>query len=307
MPTSKQLGYDYTRSDVKGNPYQSILGHDKDPLTSNNPVGWVRAYAQSQGKSIEQILQNLGYGSHDDNWVRSQGANFQTDFLNKVGLNTDQAKINFLKGSIVPASQRPENAAAIAADKAGGSASVGGASDGITPPPASSAFKNSSAYKGLSQGERDMVDLLFDTLNVGGQEEANTFAQAIQQAMAKADPWVKAQLALGLAEFAGNVDETIFGFKAKTDAIKRARDILSEDVSSAKEFLTLEQQADVATQIRAYDEDLLTIADQAAEKGITFATGARSRALAEQRRGEQFQDVIQSGNRQYNFRIKELG
>jgi hypothetical protein len=72
------------------------------------------------------------------------------------------------------------------------------------------------------------------------------------------------------------------------------------------EFLTLEQQADIARTTREFDEDMLTIADQAAEKGLTFATGARSRVLAEERRGTQFEDVIQSTRRKRNLQTEEL-
>jgi len=167
-------------------------------------------------------------------------------------------------------------------------------------------FQDTEQYKTLTPEEREVVDLLFNTISLGGEEEAARFSQAIQSAMAIADPWEKAKIAMYLAEFAGNVSEEIFSYEAKTEAIQRARNILAEDVARNKDFLSLGQQAEIARETRRYDEDLLTIADQAAEKGLTFATGARSRALAEERRGEQYQDVIQSGQREYNFRIKQL-
>lgn len=176
----------------------------------------------------------------------------------------------------------------------------------VTTPPVDKDFQNTDAYKALSDEEKETADLLFNVISVGGEAEARTFADAIQQSIAVAEPWAKAQAAMALAEFAGAVDETIFGFEAKAEAIKRSRDILAEDVTNQKEFLTLEQQSEIARQVKQYDQDLLTIADQAAEKGITFATGARSRQLAETRRTEQFQDVIESSRRKTNFQIKEL-
>ncbi len=176
----------------------------------------------------------------------------------------------------------------------------------ITAPVINKKFQESGAYKTLSAEEKETVDLLYNVISIGGEREADLFAQAIQQSIAVAEPWAKSQMALALAEFAGSVDETIFGFKAKTEAIQRARDILQEDISSNKEFLSLEQQSEISRQIKNYNEDLLTIADVAAEKGITFAAGARSRALAETRRTEQFQDVIQSAQRQQAFKVKEL-
>jgi len=188
----------------------------------------------------------------------------------------------------------------------GGAGGTGGGSGDITAPPQNVAFKDTAAYKALSQQEKDFVDIAYNLISVGGENEAKIFSNAIKQAQAIADPYFKAQLGLALAEVQGKIAETTGDFTTKQTAIKTARDQLLQDVSASKDFLTVEQQAEIAKQVKAYDEDLLAIADQAAEKGLTFATGARSRALAEERRAGQQQDVIQSSQRQYNFKIKEL-
>ena len=186
----------------------------------------------------------------------------------------------------------------------GGGATVGGTPSGITPPPASSAFKNSAAYKGLSADEQALVDMAFSTFT-GTEEQQRIFADALSSATVMADPYAKAQLNLFRGEYESKIAYNKGDLERASEIVTRTRDELSQDVSSAKEFLTLQQQAEIAQETTKYSEDLLTIADQAAEKGITFATGARSRALAEERRGAQFEDVIQSGRREYNFRIKE--
>lgn len=178
--------------------------------------------------------------------------------------------------------------------------------DVTKPVPDTVAFKNTDAYKALPQSIKDFIDIAYNLIEVGGEAEAKMFANAIAQAKAIADPYYKTQLSLAGAEVLGAIAEKNNDFETRKEVIERARDELMQDVSNNKEFLTLEQQADISRNIRQYDEDLLTIADEAAEKGLTFATGARSRALAESRRGEQFQDVIQSGQRRFNFQIKEL-
>jgi peptidoglycan hydrolase-like protein with peptidoglycan-binding domain len=175
-----------------------------------------------------------------------------------------------------------------------------------TPVPASVAFKNTEAYKSLSQELKDFVDLSYNLVEVGGEDDARNFANAIDQAKAIAEPYFKAQLSLAKAEVLSNIAEKTSDYQTKAEVIQRTRDELLQDVSINKDQLTLEQQAELATAARGYDEDLLTIADQAAEKGITFATGYKSRNLAETRRGEQYKDVIQSSQRTLNFKIKEL-
>ena len=172
-------------------------------------------------------------------------------------------------------------------------------------PPAKGAFKESSYYKGLSDDLKGLVDLAFSTFS-GTPEQQRIFSDALANAQALADPYSKTQLALARGEFESKIAFSQGDLKRASDVIKRTRDQLLEDIGTGKEALSLEQQAEISRQSTAYQSDLLEIADQAAEKGLTFATGARSRSLAEERRGEQFQDVIQSSNRTYNLKNKEL-
>lgn len=167
-------------------------------------------------------------------------------------------------------------------------------------------FKDSDAYKALSPEMQEFIDLGFNLISFGGEEEAKMFSNAIEQAKGVADPYFKSMLALANAEVLLKIADQTQDFEFKSKAVQSARDQLMEDVSRNKEFLTLEQQADIAREIKGYDNDLLDIADQAAEKGLTFGTGARSRALAESRRTAQFEDVVQSNQRLHNFRIQEL-
>ena len=167
-------------------------------------------------------------------------------------------------------------------------------------------FKSSKAYKSLNAELKDFVDVAYELISVGGEEEAKQFASALEQAQSVADPYYKTQLALAKAEIIGSIAEKNKDFELRSEVIKRTRDELLADVKSNREFLDLEQQAEIARTIKTYDEDLLSIADEAAERGLTFATGARSRALAEVKRKEQFGEVIQSNTRKHNFQMKEL-
>lgn len=166
-------------------------------------------------------------------------------------------------------------------------------------------FKNSPAYKALPADLKALVDIGVRSF-VGTPEQQAIFADALVRARDLADPYAKTQLTLGLGEFKSKIAFAQGDLERAHKVIQETRDQISQDVSASKEFLSLEQQAELSTQLRTYDEDLLTIADQAAEKGLTFATGYRSRALAEERRTAQYQDVVQSSKRTYNFKIKDL-
>lgn len=172
-------------------------------------------------------------------------------------------------------------------------------------PPANSAFKNSSSYKALSKDLQDLVDLAFSTF-VGTPEQQQIFSDALKKAQELADPYSKAQLALAFGEFQSRIAFEQGDLERASNFLESTRQQIQQEVALNKENLSLQQQAEIAKQIKGYNEDLLTIADQAAEKGLTFATGARSRVLAEERRGQQMQDVIQSTQRETNFRMNEL-
>lgn len=185
---------------------------------------------------------------------------------------------------------------------------TGGTGGGDNPysSPVTGKFKDSAAYKALSEAEQEVVDLAFNVNFQGSEEEYQIYVKAIDDAMKLADPYAKAQLAMAKAEVGLGLAKLESDYGFSKEILDKTRAQLAEDLKNNKEFLSLEQQSDMATLLRGYDEDLLTIADQAAEKGITFATGARSRELAETRRTDQYKDVVQSSTRQYNFHIKDL-
>ncbi len=177
---------------------------------------------------------------------------------------------------------------------------------GSTPVKQTTAYKDTAAYKNLSDEQKSFVDLAYGTIATGGEEDARKLSNAIQQATAIADPYYKSQLNLALGTIQTKVADLTGNDELKRNALKLTRDRLQEDLVKNKDYLTLEQQADMATAVRGFNQDLLTIADSAAEKGLTFATGAQSRAEAEARRTATYQDVVTSSNRDFNYKIKEL-
>lgn len=167
-------------------------------------------------------------------------------------------------------------------------------------------FHEFDAYKGLSDDDKLFVDEMFSLVQFGGEQEAQIFANAIKQAKGIADPFFRAKLGLALAETIGKIAEVTGDFETQKEVMERARDELLQDVRRGRDFFTLEQQSDIARLTNSYQSDILQIADLAAEKGLTLATGARSRELAESRRQEQFGDVVESSTRRFNLQIKEL-
>lgn len=168
------------------------------------------------------------------------------------------------------------------------------------------AYKDTAAYQSLSADAKSFIDEAYKTIEVGGEAEAAKLSQAINQAIAIADPYYAKQLELAKAEITASIAKQTGDYETAYRTIENTKKRLAEDVAAESSYLTLEQQADIATVMNAYDEDMLSIADEAAEKGLGFAYGARSKIIADQRRTTQMQDVVQSSRREYNYKINEL-
>lgn len=183
---------------------------------------------------------------------------------------------------------------------------IGGGQVDLTQSPTDVAFKNTDAYKGLSAEDQSFIDMAFNLVNIGGEDEARRVADAIKAAKQIADPYYKSQLTLALGEIGSTIAGLNQDYETKAEIIRRTQSELAEDVVTQKDFLTLEQQSDLARVTRQYDDDILKIRDIAAERGITISTGYRSREELERGRTTELQDVIESSGRQFNFRIADL-
>ena len=181
-----------------------------------------------------------------------------------------------------------------------------GATGPLATPITGKAFQGSDAYKALSAEDQQFINDAFAYITYGTEEDARRFATAVKQAKDLADPYFKSKLAISAAQVGVKVALEKNDYNAAKEIIERTQKELLEDVTSSKGFLSLEHQSDLAREAKDFGMDLLDIADSAAEKGITFATGARSRVESEQRRAQTYGDVVQSSTREFNFKVNEL-
>jgi hypothetical protein len=176
----------------------------------------------------------------------------------------------------------------------------------ISTTPANVKFKDTAAYKALDAASREFVDMAFNLLSVGNEDQAKQFAEAIKQAKGIADPYYRNQLTMALGEIGAKIAELNNDYSTQAEIIARTKKELLEDVASQKDYLTLEQQSMLAREARAYDGDLLKIRDAAAEKGVTFGSGYNTLPYFEGERSAEHTDVVESANRQFNYQTQQL-
>lgn len=274
----------------------SLGEHQRRLAELNQPkpqtLGTAGAGQTVQDKIAQMIEQAKLIKEKVDILARAESAGLRID----PGTTVEEAERFLSTGSIEPPPQEPEPEPT---PPPPGNLTP----ENITDVPENVEFKNTDAYKNLTPEEKEFIDMGFQLITLGGEQDARMFANAISQAKSVADPYFKAQISLTQAEIVGKVAELNLDFDTKKEIIERTQKELSEDVASQKEFLSLEQQADIARANKDLDQDLLSLRDQAAAKGITFSTiSEQAQARAVTKTG----DVVESVKRQSNFRVKEL-
>lgn len=268
----------------------------------------------SSSSSSSSGLQTFEYVDKNGNLKRFQAKNAAEALANMPADANPKSGVQLVQGG---SSSEETTTTASAPEKTGtqtktestktkSSSSSSSGSATSTQAPKGVKFTDTDAYKALSPEEQEFVNMGFNLILYGGEEEAKMFANAIEKAKGIADPYFRAQLTLATGEIGSAIAMLNLDYESAAKIAEKTRDRLLEDVAAGKDFLSLEQQADLAREARFYDEDLLRIADSAAERGLTFGTGYKSRRAAEERRTVEYEDVIESKERKYNFEIAEL-
>ena len=165
---------------------------------------------------------------------------------------------------------------------------------------------NSAAFRSLSAEDQEMIKLSYGAFSADSEDDAQLLLESIEKALELANPFFKAQLLLAKADIIAEITRSTSDFEFGSAEIKRIRDDLLKEIGSIESNLTLEEQAEISQTLDQFDRDILDIADSAAEAGVTFGTGAKSREQSFKTRAEKNEDIIQSTKREANFKREQL-
>ena len=261
--------------------YQEQFGR---PATQNEIL-----HFQEKGASVKEVADTV--------------LKEKSPFTNPLNKKTEEKKVAAGAGTGAGGGTGAGTGAGAGAGAGGGTKK---APDITAPAPAKSLFKDSAAYKALPQASKDFIDISYNLISFGSEEEATNFSNAIKAAKDIADPYFAAQMTIAQGDIELQIARANNDYEVQTEIAKRTRDDLKALLTNQKDYFDLQQTADMAKELDNYNNDLLTIASNAADKGLTFATGELSRQRVEDLRKTQYQDVVQSDTRLYNQRINEL-
>lgn len=161
---------------------------------------------------------------------------------------------------------------------------------------------NDPYFMQLDENNKAIVSYYYNTLASQNTEKAKAFTTALDLASKQADPYWKEKLNIVKDELERTTATTEADLVSREKTLMDRQNAINEDLVSNKEYLTAEQQAELARQAESYNNDLTTIREQMASSGLS-SSSIRNRA--ENRLATSNTDVIESATRAYEKNIKD--
>ena len=164
-------------------------------------------------------------------------------------------------------------------------------------------LKNDPSFKSLPADLKEITIYFSHLLKANDQQKAEALGKALEMATEQAEPYWKSMLLIAQDEILRTFEEAQGDYDSSLQRQQRIMRNINEDLTTNKDFLSLEQQSDLANLKRNYEIIQEQVIEGAAEKGLTFST---RRQLAEQRLAEENQGLVESTNRRYNKQLSDL-
>jgi hypothetical protein len=158
-------------------------------------------------------------------------------------------------------------------------------------------------YKNMSSEQQEFIAYNYKIGKSDSKEDIKIYQEALDEATKQADPYWKSYLLVAQDEVQRSVDEAIKTTESEVEKNQRLIDSLKENLASNKDYLSLEQQSDLATLAQNYEVNQENLVQGAADTGLTFST---KRKIAEQRLAESQTGMVESTTRKYNKQIRDL-
>ena len=164
-------------------------------------------------------------------------------------------------------------------------------------------LKNDPSFKNLSPDMKEIAIYNYEVQKANDADKATKLAEALEMATEQADPYWKSILLIAQDEVLRKFEAAQGDYQSTLQRQQRIMNNIQEDLTTNKEFLTLEQQSELANLSRNYEVNQENLINTAANQGLTFST---KRALAEKRLAEENQGLVESTNRKYNKQLADL-
>lgn len=158
-------------------------------------------------------------------------------------------------------------------------------------------LKNTDIWKNSSAYDKLMLYTTFKAKEVQDPLIQKKMMEALGTAMESLDPYykMKTRMANDAIERSAITINQDYASKIKSNEEKIRQ--TEEDLLAGREYLTLEQQAEMGNQLREFKNNLYSLRQNAAESGLAFSS---PRETAEQQLNEQQAGLAESTTRKFN-------
>jgi len=108
------------------------------------------------------------------------------------------------------------------------------------------AVKNDPAFAALPLDQKEIVAYNYEVQKANDTQKAQALADALEQATAQADPYWKNIIRVAQDEVLRGIEEANGDYTSSVERQKRRIEEINQDLESNKEFLSLEQQSELA-------------------------------------------------------------
>lgn len=164
-------------------------------------------------------------------------------------------------------------------------------------------LKNDPSFQALPTDMKEIAVYNYEVQKANDKQKAEALSKALEMATEQADPYWKSIILVAQDEILRGFEQAQGDFNSSIERQQRIIENINQDLTTNKDFLSLEQQNELANLSRNYQINQENLVQGAAEQGLTFST---KRKLAEQRLAEANVGMVESTNRQYNKQLMDL-
>lgn len=164
-------------------------------------------------------------------------------------------------------------------------------------------LKNDPSFQGLPMDMKEVVLYNYEIQKANDKQKADNLSKALEMATAQADPYWKNMLLIAQDEVLRSFEQAQGDYESSVQRQQNIIQNINQDLMTNKDFLSLEQQSELANLKMNYEVNQERLIEGAANQGLTFST---KRKIAEQRLSEENQGIVESTNRRYNKQLTDL-
>lgn len=164
-------------------------------------------------------------------------------------------------------------------------------------------LENTLSSANLSEDQKQAIRTLYDAVSENDRELVTRYAAALEAGRKFADPFFKAMTRIVESELIRGIEAQEGDLEFETTLKQQLLNDIREDVSFARENLSLEEQAELRQLEREYETNVETLQNNMARSGFTSSTRrARKEQLLEETTG----DIRESTKRRFGVKERAL-